>query len=129
MSAVNVTVEQTIEQVTVAVTETLETVMIVVSSNGGGGGGGGGVAATVSVGTTTTGEAGTDASVSNSGTTAAAVLNFTIPRGVAGGGGGVGGSSVINTDGDLGKAIYVGAIDPDDNYTLVTGDIWIQIPL
>ena len=38
-------------------------------------------AATVSVGTTTTGNAGTDASVTNSGTTSAAVLNFTIPRG------------------------------------------------
>ena len=40
-----------------------------------------GDAATISVGTTTTGAAGTNASVTNSGTTGAAVLNFTIPRG------------------------------------------------
>jgi hypothetical protein len=40
-----------------------------------------GPAATVQVGTTTTGIPGTDASVTNSGTTSAAILNFTIPRG------------------------------------------------
>ena len=43
-----------------------------------------GAAATVTVGTTTTGEAGTNASVINSGTSSAAVLNFTIPRGAKG---------------------------------------------
>lgn len=43
-----------------------------------------GSAATVTVGTTTTGEAGTNASVTNSGTSSAAVLNFTIPRGAQG---------------------------------------------
>ena len=40
-----------------------------------------GQSATVSVGRVTTGEPGTDAVVSNSGTTSAAVLDFTIPRG------------------------------------------------
>jgi hypothetical protein len=40
-----------------------------------------GDAATVTVGTTTTGAAGTNASVTNSGTSSAANLNFTIPRG------------------------------------------------
>lgn len=40
-----------------------------------------GAAATIQVGTVTTGAAGSSASVSNSGTTNAAVLNFTIPRG------------------------------------------------
>ena len=40
-----------------------------------------GQAATVNVGTTTTGAAGTSASVTNSGTSSAAVLNFTIPKG------------------------------------------------
>ena len=40
-----------------------------------------GAAATVTVGTVTTGEPGTDALVTNSGTENAAVLNFTIPRG------------------------------------------------
>jgi hypothetical protein len=43
-----------------------------------------GPAATVQVGSTTTGQPGTAASVSNSGTSSAAVLNFVIPAGVAG---------------------------------------------
>ena len=41
-------------------------------------------AATVTVGSTTTGEPGTNASVTNSGTSSAAVLDFVIPRGNAG---------------------------------------------
>lgn len=45
-----------------------------------------GDAATITVGTTTTGEPGTYASVTNVGTTSAAILNFTIPRGHDGGG-------------------------------------------
>lgn len=43
-----------------------------------------GVAATVTVGTVTTSAAGSSAAVANAGTTAAAVLNFTIPRGNTG---------------------------------------------
>lgn len=43
-----------------------------------------GQAATISVGTTTTGQPGTNASVTNSGTTSAAVFNFTIPKGADG---------------------------------------------
>lgn len=43
-----------------------------------------GPAATVTVGTTTTGNPGTNASVTNSGTSSAAVFNFTIPRGNTG---------------------------------------------
>jgi len=43
-----------------------------------------GNAATVAVGSTTTGAAGTNANVTNSGTGSAAVLNFTIPRGEQG---------------------------------------------
>lgn len=43
-----------------------------------------GTAATISVGKVTTGTAGTDASVSNSGTSNAAVFDFTIPRGAKG---------------------------------------------
>ena len=43
-----------------------------------------GAAATISVGTVTTGAAGSSASVSNAGTTSAAVLDFTIPQGVQG---------------------------------------------
>lgn len=47
-----------------------------------------GAAATVSVGTVTTGAAGSSATVTNSGTSSEAILNFTIPQGVAGSGGG-----------------------------------------
>jgi hypothetical protein len=57
-----------------------------------------GAAATVNVGTVTTGPAGTQASVTNSGTANAAVLNFTIPQGASGasgGGSGGGGTSGI----------------------------------
>lgn len=46
--------------------------------------GAGGAAATISVGSTTTGAAGTSASVTNSGTTSAAVFDFTIPSGATG---------------------------------------------
>lgn len=43
-----------------------------------------GAAATITVGTTTTGAAGSNATVTNAGTSYAAVLNFTIPRGNTG---------------------------------------------
>lgn len=43
-----------------------------------------GAAATVTVGTTKTGEAGTSAQVTNSGSASAAVLDFTIPKGAKG---------------------------------------------
>ena len=43
-----------------------------------------GIAATIQIGAVTTGAAGTQATVTNTGTTNAAVFNFTIPQGVAG---------------------------------------------
>lgn len=43
-----------------------------------------GAAATIAVGTTTTGNPGTNASVTNSGTSSAAVFNFAIPKGAKG---------------------------------------------
>ena len=48
-----------------------------------------GIAATLTVGTTTTGESGTPATVTNTGTAEAAVFNFTIPQGPTGPAGGV----------------------------------------
>ena len=51
-----------------------------------------GTAATVQVGTVTTGAPGTNAVVVNSGTSGAAVLNFTIPRGATGAAGSSGGT-------------------------------------
>lgn len=50
----------------------------------GGSAGGEGSTVSVKVGTTTTGEAGTDAAVTNSGSDTAVVLNFTIPKGQKG---------------------------------------------
>jgi hypothetical protein len=58
-----------------------------------------GAAATVSVGTTTTGNAGTNASVTNSGTSSAAVFNFTIPRGDTGAAGPNSVTSATTSDG------------------------------
>jgi len=58
-----------------------------------------GDAATVTVGTTTTGNAGTNASVTNSGTTSAAVFNFTIPRGDTGAAGPNSVTSATTSDG------------------------------
>src|ERR1051325_4429561 len=60
-----------------------------------------GAAATVTVGTTTTGAAGSSAAVSNSGSTSAAVLNFTIPTGPTGPAGPTGppGGALVMTTG------------------------------
>lgn len=74
-----------------------------------------GVAATITVGTTTTGEAGTQASVANSGTTSAAVLNFTIPKGAKGDKGDAGDT------GPAGTTTFAGLTDqPTDNAALKT---------
>jgi collagen type VII alpha len=54
-----------------------------------------GTAATIAAGTTTTGAAGTSASVTNSGTSSAAVFNFTIPRGDTGATGPTGAAATI----------------------------------
>ena len=54
-----------------------------------------GTAATIAAGTTTTGAAGTSASVTNSGTSSAAVFNFTIPRGDTGATGATGTAATI----------------------------------
>lgn len=57
-----------------------------------------GTSATITVGSTTTGAAGTNASVINSGTALAAVLDFTIPRGANGTNG---------TNGSDGKSVFI----------------------
>ena len=67
-----------------------------------------GAAATVTVGTTQTGEAGTQASVQNTGTTSAAVLSFTIPKGEKGDTGATGpgvsvGSAAPSEPGQVGE--------------------------
>ena len=61
-----------------------------------------GAAASVAVGTTTTGAAGTNASVTNSGTSSAAVLDFTIPRGAKGDKGDTGATGATGPQGPQG---------------------------
>jgi len=67
-----------------------------------------GTAATISVGTTTTGAAGTSAQVTNTGTSAAAVFNFTVPQGIQGTTGATGATGPQGPPGpgDMTKAVY-----------------------
>ena len=87
-----------------------------------------GAAATVTVGTVTTGEPGTDAIVTNSGTENAAVLNFTIPKGETGAVGPRG------PKGDTGETGPAGAGVPDGGTVgqllgkTETGTAWIDPP-
>jgi hypothetical protein len=37
-------------------------------------------------------------------------------------------ATVVNTDDDPGITFYVGSVDPDGVYTLVAGDVWIEVP-
>jgi Collagen triple helix repeat (20 copies) len=78
--------------------DTSPTVWAVLAQNGATGASGpAGAGATVTVGSVTTGAAGTQATVTNSGSVSAAVLNFTIPQGAAGTNGtGSGGGSGIS---------------------------------
>lgn len=76
-----------------------------------------GTAATIAVGTVTTGAAGTSASITNAGTSSAAVFNFTIPRGDTGAGTGdvLGPASATNNgvalfDGTTGKLLKDGPL-------------------
>lgn len=62
-----------------------------------------GTAATIQVGTVSTGAAGSNATITNSGTTHAAVFNFTIPRGNTGGVGPVGPTGPQGEKGVAGK--------------------------
>ena len=63
-----------------------------------------GTAATIDMGTVTTGNPGTQASVTNSGTTSAAIFDFTIPRGADG----INGTN--GTDGNDGASISASAV-------------------
>jgi collagen type VII alpha len=69
---------------------------VIAQSGGAGPTGAAGTTATVNVGTVTTLAAGVSATVSNSGTATAAVLNFGIPQGAAGTAGSSGGAAVSN---------------------------------
>ena len=81
-----------------------------------------GSAATIAVGTVTTGAAGSSASVTNSGTSSAAVLDFVIPRGQDGSGSGDMLKSVYDTDND-------GAVDEAETVTNASGSGAIEFGL
>jgi hypothetical protein len=68
-----------------------------------------GSAATVTVGTVTTGASGTSVTVTNSGTTSAAVLNFTIPQGATGATGPTGSTGATGATGPTGPTGPQGA--------------------
>lgn len=86
-----------------------------------------GQAATIVVGSTTTGNAGTNASVTNVGTSSQAVLNFVIPRGAQGIQGiqGIQGSQGIQgiqgVKGDKGDTGSTGPAGADTNY------LWVPV--
>ena len=90
-----------------------------------------GEAATVTVGTVTTGEPGTDAIVANSGTEIAAVFDFTIPRGATGAAGAPGPQGPKGDTGETGPA---GAGVPDGGTAgqllskTESGTAWIDPP-
>jgi hypothetical protein len=67
-----------------------------------------GSAATIAVGTTTTGAAGSNASVTNSGTSSNAVFNFAIPQGAKGDTGATGATGAKGDKGDTGAGVAAG---------------------
>ncbi|MFQ7081666.1 hypothetical protein [Sellimonas intestinalis] len=71
-----------------------------------------GEAASIKVGTVTTGEAGSEASVKNAGTASAAVFNFTIPRGATGATGPQGPKGETGATGPQGPKGATGATGP-----------------
>jgi hypothetical protein len=91
-----------------------------------------GPAATIAVGTVTTGEPGTSVSVSNAGTSGAAVLDFTIPRGAVGQTGAVGPQGpqgIQGPKGDDGASITLkGAVNSISNLPTtgnIQGDLYV----
>ena len=78
---------------------------------------------TVTIGTTTTGSAGGNASVTNSGTSSEAVLNFTLPKGASGAAGVQGAQGITGATGDAGDnaTIAIGTITtlPEDSNATV----------
>lgn len=82
-----------------------------------------GSAATVSVGTVTTGAAGSDATITNSGTTSAAVLDFTIPQGAKGDTGATGAKGADGAKGDTGLGVKSIALTTDVDGKVTGGTV------
>ena len=80
-----------------------------------------GTAATIAVGPTTTGAAGTNASVTNSGSSSAAVFNFTIPRGNTGATGPTGPTGNTGGPGPTGPVGPTGPTGPTGPASTVPG--------
>lgn len=78
-----------------------------------------GEAGTITIGTTTTGDAGTDAEVENVGTSTNAILNFTIPKGSKGDTGATGqdGYSPTVTTSKVGKTTTITITDAEGEHT------------
>jgi hypothetical protein len=83
-----------------------------------------GAAATIAVGTVSTGDAGTEVSVTNSGTSAAAVLDFSIPKGTQGDTGPANTLSIGTVEGGSTAAATITGTAPSQtlNLTLPKGD-------
>lgn len=86
-----------------------------------------GEAATVTVGETTTGEAGTKAVVTNTGDANAAVLNFTVPKGDKGDQGVQGEKGDTGERGPRGAGVSSGSGAPTESGSEVSGDIYIDL--
>lgn len=103
MTSVNVTT--TTNKVTVSQSDASVVTVSTVGPQGPQGEG----SATVSIGSTTTGAAGSNASVTNTGTATAAVLNFTIPAGATGPAGAEGPAGTDGSDGSA-ATVAVGSV-------------------
>jgi hypothetical protein len=80
-----------------------------------------GAAATIAVGTTTTGAPGSNAAVTNTGTNAAAVFNFTVPAGQTGATGAAGATGATGAAGPTGAAGAAATIAAGTTSTLLPG--------
>jgi len=79
-----------------------------------------GAAATIAVGTTTTGAAGSSATVTNSGTSSAAVFDFTIPAGATGATGATGNTGATGSQGPSGVVAVTSPITNSGTSTSAT---------
>lgn len=82
-----------------------------------------GSAATIAVGTVSTGAAGSSATVTNSGTTSAAVLDFSIPQGAKGDTGAKGADGAPGAKGDPGKGVKSIALTTDSSGKVTGGTL------
>lgn len=88
--------------------------------------------ASIRIGNTTTGESGTDASVTNSGTAEDVILNFTIPQGITGPTGPTGPRGEQGEQGPAGQSslnVYGSKYDVRGNNITLVQDVVTAVPL